>query len=423
LKNARHEARNSHTSGERRIDLSGGIPQGHIIAERYRVQRRIGEGGMSQVFSARDLLSGRDVALKIITFDGKDQDRLEGRFRREIDIARQLRSPAFVPMYDHGFCVDSAFIAMELLTGENLEERLLREGRLSPAATLVVFRALSAGLREVHDLCIIHRDLKPSNIFFARSGEEENVRLLDFGIAKDLWSPEKLTRQGYVLGSPRYMSPEQAAGKEVDARSDAWSVAVILYRCLTGKRPFDGAVGRIILQIANEPHRPPTNIASGLPHGIDAFFDRALAKRPENRFPDITSMLRAFELVVPDRLSGKAGEAPQDAPPRKGRSPPTTPSSPTQAGDISYEEYAAMASKDERPSDRPSISPTVEVPASILTGHSTDRPPRLFPPSPWQEKRKTKIHPLTVREFALYVAIGTGLLILIAFGVVAWMTG
>jgi serine/threonine protein kinase len=408
LKKATEKTESSHVSGERRIDLSGGFAAGHVIAERYRILEKIGEGGMSQVFSAHDLLEGRDVALKIMMFDGKNRAYLEARFQREIDIASQLKSRVFVPMYDHGIS-DNAYIAMELLTGENLQERLSREGRLSLAATLNVLWALSTGLREAHDLCIIHRDLKPSNIFFANSGEEETIRILDFGIAKDLWSPEKLTRKGYVLGSQHYMSPEQAAGKEVDARSDLWSVAVVLYRCLTGRRPFEGKIGTLILQIANERHPQATSVASGLPPAIDAFFDQALAKRPENRFPDIMSMLKAFKHVV--------DHAAQVAPPITKR-PPTTPSSPTQAGDVSYGEYARLVS-----SDPESQVPTIEAPLEILERHSTEEPLHAFPPSRWEAMRNVEIHSPSRQEFLLYIAIGFVLLSLIAFGAVVWMTG
>jgi serine/threonine-protein kinase len=194
-----------------------------------------------------------------------------------------------VHVYDHGVDSQSGrqYIAMEYLEGEDLEQRLRRVGRLSPKETMRICNEICRGLGRAHRMGIVHRDLKPANVFL--SGDDEMVKLLDFGIAKVVGPRArdltKATATGDVLGSPHYMSPEQARGQSVDGRSDLWSLAVIAYRLLTGKRPFDGDVpGDVIVRICTEPVVPPSQHLPSLNEGVDRFFERALAQDPDARF-------------------------------------------------------------------------------------------------------------------------------------------
>ncbi|NUP06823.1 MAG: serine/threonine protein kinase [Polyangiaceae bacterium] len=367
-----------------------------MIADRYRLDALVGEGGMSRVFAAHDLVEKRTVALKMVSFDRGDKAQLEGRFRREIEVALQLTGPSFVPVYDHGVNADCAYLAMELLEGESLQSRLSRVGRLEAGALLDLVRGIGAGLGAAHELCIVHRDLKPSNIFLARTGDTEVVRILDFGIAKDMWTASKLTHAGALLGSPHYVSPEQAKATEVDHRSDLWSLGVILYRAITGAKPFEGNLSRLVVRIVTEKHTPPTKLVAGLIPAWDAFFDRALAKKPEDRFPNIAAMVTAAETVVASqRARAEAQNARTTR--RQLRSRPSRPdpaetngveaeplSERTQMAAASYESYVAMASD-----DRISHHPTVEVASPLLAradmsamGTPVPRQPTPAPPPP-----------------------------------------
>lgn len=352
----------SGASGERAIQTDSAWARGTLIADRYRLADQIGEGGMGRVFAAHDELVGRDVAIKIVSFDRGDRDQLESRFRREVEIAMQLHGAPFVPVLDHAIRVECAYLAMELLDGESLQSYLSREGRLDRDATLHMLRGVAGGLAIAHDLCIVHRDLKPSNVFLARGGLAEGIRLIDFGIAKDLWTSSKLTMAGALLGSPHYASPEQARCVEIDHRSDLWSLGVILFRCLTGRRPFEGKLSQLVVRIVNEKHPAPSKLVTSLPASVDEFFERALAKRPEARFQDVREMLAAFEQVVAG-WPGADRRAQAEVMTIRAAAPIETPSTSgeriserTVMGGESYETYAALAS-----TERNSIDLTVEI--------------------------------------------------------------
>jgi serine/threonine-protein kinase len=195
---------------------------------------------------------------------------------------------------------------MELLQGEDLGARLRRTPRLGLAETVTIFVQAAKALRLAHEAGIIHRDLKPGNIFLARSDDEEVVKLLDFGVAKAVTNLlEETTRTGELLGSPGYMSPEQARGyKQIDARSDLWSMGVILFRMLTGVKPFTGqSLGDVIVKICVEPIPTPRQYAPDLPPAIDRFFVKALARDPARRFQSAREMAAELSVaagVMPD---------------------------------------------------------------------------------------------------------------------------
>ncbi len=278
---------------------------GAIIAAKFRLERVIGKGGMGSVWAAKHAHLDMPVALKFMD-PLADSPEARVRFEREAKAAASLRSPHVVQILDHGLDDGVPYIAMELLEGEDLGERLRRDKRLDLVVASRIFTQAAKALKKAHDAGIIHRDLKPSNIFLARFDEDEVVKLLDFGVAK-LRSPgsaldpnSQATQTGVVFGSPSYMSPEQARGVRVlDHKTDLWSLAVILFRTITGEKPFLGdSIGDLVIKLCIDPLPIATQIAPDLPPAIDAFFERAFAREPEQRFPDAMGLAAAFESIV-----------------------------------------------------------------------------------------------------------------------------
>jgi serine/threonine-protein kinase len=290
---------------------------GDVIAGKFRLERVVGRGGMGSVWAARHVQLGMPVALKFIEVEeGGDVADARVRFEREARAAGQLRSPHVVQILDHGVDDDRPYIAMELLEGEDLSERLGREGRLSIAAMAKILTQSAKALRRAHEAGIIHRDLKPGNIFLARFDDDEVVKLLDFGVAKiqraGSLEGQQGTQTGIVFGSPSYMSPEQARGvRALDHRSDLWSLAVIAFRGLTGAKPFQAAtIGEMVIKLCIDPLPVATRFAPDLPPVVDTFFARAFARDPDQRFASAPEMAAAFEA-----LAAACGAAAEVAPP------------------------------------------------------------------------------------------------------------
>jgi serine/threonine-protein kinase len=215
-----------------------------------------------------------------------------------------LRSTHIVQVFDFGVDANVPYIAMELLNGESLGERLQREVRLSPAATSTILSQVARAMALAHGAGIVHRDLKPDNIFIVKEHDTEIVKVLDFGIAKVTGGSFEATtgggtKTGSILGTPYYVSPEQARGnKTVDSRSDLWALGVICYECLTGTLPFSSdGLGDLLLQICGDPQPPPSQHTK-LPAGLDQWMERALSKSPEQRFQSAEEMATAFQALV-----------------------------------------------------------------------------------------------------------------------------
>lgn len=273
---------------------------GKLVAGRYQLVAKVGEGGMGSVWRARHVELESEVALKLMSPSIAEQPEALKRFLREARAAARLTSLHVVQVFDYGVDGSTPFLVMELLHGENLRERIDRQGALSPQATLRVMRHACRALEKAHAEGIVHRDLKPENLFAAHQ-EEEIVKVLDFGVAKlsAAGAPSSNTRTGAVLGTPFYMSPEQARGiKAVDHRADVWSLGIIAFECLTGRLPFDSeAFGDLVLKICTLPAPEPSSVAD-VPDGFDAWFARATAKDPELRFADVLDMFNALESVL-----------------------------------------------------------------------------------------------------------------------------
>ncbi|MFS8068085.1 MAG: serine/threonine-protein kinase, partial [Byssovorax sp.] len=298
-----------------------------------RLERLIGRGGMGSVWAARHLQLDTLIAIKFIDAVTDIGD-ARVRFEREARAAAQLRSPHVVQILDHGIDDERPYIAMELLEGEDLGERLRRTPRLSLQATATIITQASKALRRAHEGGVIHRDLKPGNIFLARFDDDEVVKLLDFGVAKlrysdDLAPGVQMTQTGVIFGSPSYMSPEQARGNRViDHRTDLWSLAVILFRCITGSKPFEAeSIGDLVIKLCIDPLPVPTHLVPELPPEVDSFFERAFARDPDLRFQSATALAQEFEAIAARAAAPAPVAVPAPSPSFRGL-PPPPPASP-----------------------------------------------------------------------------------------------
>lgn len=261
---------------------------GKLLAGRYRLEQQLAEGGMGTVWVARHVDLDVDVAVKFMSDDLAGDTVGRNRFKREARAAAMLKSPHVTHIHDYGVDDGTPYIAMELLEGQALDERLDEMGRLTPEEAEPIVRQLASGLTAAHEAGIVHRDLKPSNIFLARTGDAPIVKILDFGIAKET-NPQLVvgdrTKSGTLIGSPRYMSPEQALGEPLDQRSDLWSFGVVIFEMLTGHCPFDDEhLGQLIRAITTASPPSVRDHVPSLPESVDAFFERALAKLADDRF-------------------------------------------------------------------------------------------------------------------------------------------
>jgi tetratricopeptide (TPR) repeat protein len=272
---------------------------------RYRLVRLLGAGGMGEVYLARDLTLERDVALKVLPAARAEDHDSRRRFLREAQAAARLDHPCICPVFEIGEMPDGrAFIAMSYVEGETLAVRLSR-GPLPVRDALALARDLADALSAAHAHDIVHRDLKPQNVMLTVSGRP---KLLDFGVAKLLpagraaseASTATTEAKGAVIGTPAYMSPEQVAGHDVDARSDLFALGALLFECLTGQRAFKGGTGAEVMgAIAHVDPLPPSTLTPGIPADVDELCARLLAKAPGDRFQTAEEVLGALRLLLP----------------------------------------------------------------------------------------------------------------------------
>jgi serine/threonine-protein kinase len=273
------------------------LKKGLIVANKYLLERRLGRGGMGDVWAARHVQLGSPVALKIVDTSASTPEEARRRFEREARIAANLRSEFIVRVFDHGQESGFLFMAMELLEGEDLRSRLTREPRLPPAFVARVAVTVGRALRAAHGAGLVHRDLKPANVFLARQDDDEVVKVLDFGIVK-VQGAVTFTSEGQLIGTIRYMSPEHLRdASAVDHRADLWSLSVLLYTSLTGEHPFPGDAQEVFLTLAQDPIPPPmlpSRVAPDLSPTFDAFFSRAFAAKIEHRFQTAAELVETF---------------------------------------------------------------------------------------------------------------------------------
>jgi serine/threonine-protein kinase len=282
---------------------------GELIGGRYEVEDLVGTGGMSSVYRARDNVLERQVALKILHdhFSG-DPEYVE-RFRREARAIAGLNHPNIVTVIDRGELGRHQFIVFEHVAGENLKDVVRRRGPLPVDEAVALTMQVARGLAFAHDHGVVHRDVKPQNVLIDENG---TAKVTDFGIARSIDPGEGLTETGTVLGTSGYIAPEQASGLRVDSRSDQYSLGVVLYELLTGEPPYSGDnVMAVAMKHLREPVPRVRDRRRGVPASVDAIVSRAMAKRPEDRFPSTDDMVAALEAaqdgIASDLSEGATG--------------------------------------------------------------------------------------------------------------------
>ncbi|MET0339408.1 MAG: protein kinase [Polyangiales bacterium] len=298
--------------------MSPPLGEGSEVAGKYRVVRHLGTGGMGQVYVALDLSRNETVALKVLPGDKRRDVLARSRLVLEGRAAAGVRHPGIVRVHEVGEAGEIAYVAMELLEGEDLHERMHRRGPLPVDEVMAIARALLEAMSAMHEADIIHRDLKPRNLFLAHDadapdGMHETLKVLDFGIAKRLAPTDAaLTDSGQVFGTLHYMAPEQLRGvKHADVRSEIWAAGAILYEALAGKPPFEGESGpELVLKIAIEMPTPLRQHRPDVPDGLRHAIARAMQREPGARYASARDMLAALDAIGDDAPDSAADTRP-----------------------------------------------------------------------------------------------------------------
>jgi eukaryotic-like serine/threonine-protein kinase len=266
------------------------------VAGRFEIERLAGAGAMGSVYRARDLVTGGPVAVKVVR---RPSHEAALRFEREARVLARLSHPAIVGYIDHGRTEEDMFLVMEWLEGESLSERLSQRG-LSPAESVAMGRRLASALGFAHAAGVVHRDVKPSNVFLPH-GRVEAAMLVDFGIAHLVARDTDITMTGAMVGTPAFVSPEQARGeRSLDARSDVFSLGAVLYKCLTGRPPFvSDDVYDLLVRVIRDPIAPPSALRPGLPEDLDRLVARMLSKAPDDRPKDGAAVVKELDALAP----------------------------------------------------------------------------------------------------------------------------
>ena len=280
---------------------------------KYEIRRTLGRGAMGVVYEAYDPMIKRRVALKTIRGDqltGEDAATVVARFRREAQAAGRLNHPNIVAIYDFDEDEGTSFIAMEYVEGRDLKTAFEGHERFANAEIVRIMSQILDALGYSHRQGVIHRDIKPGNVFLQEDG---TVKVADFGIAHI--ESSSLTQVGSVMGTPSFMSPEQIQGLPVDGRSDLFAAGVILYQFLTGERPFAGSATTTMQKVLKQDPLPPSTLNVQLPESVDAVVRKALAKRPEDRYPDAQSFAEALRAAMAPATTTTSGAVAPTGPP------------------------------------------------------------------------------------------------------------
>lgn len=253
-----------------------------VFDGRYRILKKLGSGGMANVYLAEDDELGRRVAIKILNDRYANDELFVERFRREAKSAAGLSHPNIVSIYDRGEAEGTYYIAMEVIDGRSLKEVIRANGRLRPAQAIAYTRQILSALRFAHRNGIIHRDIKPHNLMLQPDGV---LKVMDFGVARLVRrTTAGVTQVGMVVGTPEYMAPEQLLDEEIDERADLYATGVVLYECLTGRRPIESdSVVSLIAKILSEDPQPPAVINSDVPPELSDVVMQLLAREREQR--------------------------------------------------------------------------------------------------------------------------------------------
>jgi eukaryotic-like serine/threonine-protein kinase len=282
---------------------------GELIGGRYEIEELVGTGGMSSVYRARDTVLERRVALKVLHEHFSADPKYVERFRREARAIARLNHPNIVTVIDRGEFGKRQFIVFEHIPGENVKEVVEREGQLPVAQALALTHQIARGLAFAHQHGVVHRDVKPQNVLLDESG---TAKVTDFGIARSLDPGDELTQAGTLLGTSDYIAPEQASGQPVDARSDQYSLGVLLYELLTGEVPYPAdSFMAVAMRHLRDPVPSVRERRPDVPDRVDEIVARAMAKRPEDRFRSTERMMAAIEAALAD--DGGPGAGPHGA--------------------------------------------------------------------------------------------------------------
>ena len=273
-------------------DDEGSMTTPRLLGSRYEIGETLGYGGMAEVHRGRDVRLGREVAIKVLRADLARDPSFQARFRREAQTAASLNHPAIVAVYDTGeedVYGNQPYIVMEYVEGRTLRDVLKIEGRLMPRRAMEIVADVCAALDFCHRNGIVHRDVKPGNVMITRTGA---VKVMDFGIARAVAdNAATVTQTAAVIGTAQYLSPEQARGENVDARSDVYSTGVLLFELITGHPPFTGdSPVAVAYQHVRENPPPPSTINPDVPPELDAIVLKAMAKNPANRYQSAGEM-------------------------------------------------------------------------------------------------------------------------------------
>jgi serine/threonine protein kinase len=358
---------------------------GALLAGKYRLKRLIGGGSMGAVYEGTHVDIGKRVAVKLMNAEFMDSPDIVARFRREARAASAVQSDYIVQVFDAGKDDDfGVYMVTELLTGEDLEGRLAREGRLDTASAVLIAYQAARGLAKAHGAGVVHRDLKPANIFITfRDDDSLLVKILDFGISKvtaDDAIPKStmdgnLTKVGMAIGTPQYMSPEQAqAMANVDARTDIWSLAAVLYEALAGIPAFPetGSLFDMMLSIVRDEVAPLTRVAPWVPDAVAQVVHDALVRDRDKRIPDATTFAQRLLFAYPDAAGGMAGRLSLtgDVP---------IPRVAAKAPDAAHEEEAHSTLDDTK---SPYADEADAAPPTLRDGQSLAPPPIATTPAP-----------------------------------------
>jgi serine/threonine-protein kinase len=281
------------------------LAAGTVVDGRYRIVTRLGSGGMADVYCAEDSQLGRRIALKILYGRFAEDDEFVERFRREASHAAGLQHQNVVAVYDRGEWDSTSYIAMEFVDGRTLKQIIQAEGPLAPLRAIELISQVLRAARFAHRRGVIHRDLKPHNVIV---DADDRAKVTDFGIARA--GASDMTQTGSIMGTAQYLSPEQAQGHPVSAASDIYSVGIVLYEMLTGKVPFDGdSPVTIALKQVNEPPVAPAALNPAVPAPLQDVVLRALAKDPDDRYPDADAFIAALEDAKAQIVAGTAPPA------------------------------------------------------------------------------------------------------------------
>ncbi|HEY4332833.1 MAG TPA: protein kinase, partial [Ilumatobacteraceae bacterium] len=387
------------------------LPPPPLLAQRYRLERRIAQGGMAEVWLATDMSLSRQVAVKILKSTLASDPIVAERFRREAITVARLSHPNIVAVHDTIDYDGRQAVVMQLINGKSLRQLLDEQKRLGPELTMHIGSCVAAALDAAHAAGLVHRDVKPGNILITPDGR---VLLADFGIAKGLGTNDDLTSDNVMMGTAKYLSPEQVRGKKLDGRADLYALGLVLYECLAGRVPFlgetdaDTALARL--------QRDPTDLLRlrpTLPYGLAALIHALLARNPDDRPPtggELRTRLQRIASGVDDRtttMTPPAGtQVPRQSTPARGtllrpEGAPTRSSADRQNPDRSTAEQTSTASTPRQGPVRPIKAP----PPVVRDRTPTSGSPRTVPAKGMQQKRTPSVIVIILLLLAVIVTV------------------